>query len=215
MQALYEKWRPDHPSTAFKTYLYNKVDEASVPHFGPLPHEDPREWEEALQKKPAANYIPVLCRGFSGITGRLVLQRRAIAQYNTRLHEINGCLETILSRHDLEHSVRALNARRRHDALRKRCLALAARVQAMRNRGYTLSSDEDDLRAKLQALDRAAQDPALTSRLEELWSRLILLREYAEGMKVELDKQTVDERQVLTDEVAAKIKKVSLSAVRR
>ncbi|KLU82910.1 hypothetical protein MAPG_01977 [Magnaporthiopsis poae ATCC 64411] len=140
---------------------------------------------------------------------RLNAQRLAVGQFNQRLHEINASLDAILSRHDLETSVRSLAARRRHAELRRRSLALAARVQVLRNRGYALSGDEDDLGAKLAALERGAQDPALAARMEELWSRLITLRDYAESLQAEIGKGALNTDQGgLGEEVEAKAKKI-------
>ncbi|KAB5562698.1 nucleoporin complex subunit 54-domain-containing protein [Coniochaeta sp. 2T2.1] len=208
MQLIAEKWHPAHPSCAFKTYFYNKVDESRIPFYQPGPQDDPKEWEEALSRKPAPGFMPVLCSGFQGMAERLKVQRRAAGEFNARLHEINASLDAILSRHDLETSVRALNARRKHAALRNRCLALAARVQVLRNRGYALSTDEDELRTKLMEMERGMQDPALSARMEELWSRLIVLRGYADSLRIEINKRGMSEDGGLGEEVEAKAKKI-------
>jgi len=208
IKLITEKWDPSNPNCVFKTYLYNKVDEHAVPLFGPGPNDDPKEWEEALQQKPAPNYIPVLCAGFPSIVARLVLQRRVITEFNNKLHAINSSLDEILSRHDLEYSVRALKARRRHAELSRRCLALASRVQVLRNRGYALSSDEDDLRQKLQKVDKDLQDPALSARMEELWSRLIIYRGYADSLKDQINRPGFAEGGGIGEEVEARAKKV-------
>ncbi|CCC08644.1 hypothetical protein SMACR_05996 [Sordaria macrospora] len=208
IQVITQKWDPTSPNCAFKTYLYNKVDEHAAPLYQPGPNDDPKEWEEALAKKPAPNYIPVLCAGFPAIVARLLLQRRVITEFNNKLHAINASLDEILSRHDLEHSVRALKARRRHAELSKRCLALASRVQVLRNRGYALSSDEDELKQKLAKIDKNIQDPALSARMEELWSRLIILRGYADNLKDEVNKPGFAASDGLGEEVEAKAKKI-------
>lgn len=213
IQVITQKWDPSNPNCAFKTYLYNKVDEHAAPLYQPGPNDDPKEWEEALAKKPAPNYIPVLCAGFPAIVARLLLQRRVITEFNNKLHAINASLDEILSRHDLEHSVRALKARRRHAELSKRCLALASRVQVLRNRGYALSSDEDELKQKLAKIDKNIQDPALSARMEELWSRLIILRGYADNLKDEINKPGFAESDGLGEEVEAKAKKVCFPVV--
>lgn len=205
---LIGKWKPDNPNTVFKEYFYNKVDENRVPFFQPQAHENPREWEEALQNKPAPGYLPVLCTGFEGLATRLQLQRRTVATFNAGLHEINTKLDAILSQHDLQTSVRALAARRRHNELSKRCLALAAKTQVLRNRGYALSGDEDDLKQKLAALEKTMQDPALSARMEELWSRLIVLRNYADALRVEVNKRGIKEEEGLGEDIEAKAKKV-------
>ncbi|KAJ4298363.1 Nucleoporin nup57 [Collariella sp. IMI 366227] len=208
MKLITEKWDPTNPNCGFKTYLYNKVDEHTVPLYGPGPNEDPKEWEDALRNKPAPNYIPVLCSGFPSIVARLTLQRRVIIEFNNKLHAINASLDAILSRHDLEHTVRAFSARRRHAELSKRCLALASRVQVLRNRGYALSGDEDELKQKLAGIDKRIQDPALSARMEELWSRLIILRGYADNMKGEINKPGFAEGDGLGEEIEAKAKKI-------
>ncbi len=183
LKLVADKWDPTNPNTAFKYYFYNKVDEAHIPYYQPQQCEDPKEWEEALQKKPAPGFMPVLCSGFQVLAERLKVQKTAVSTFNAKLHEINRSLDAILSRHDLETSVRSLAARRRHAELSKRCLVLAAKVQVLRNRGYSLSGDEDELKQKFLKIEREMQDPALSARLEELWSRLIVLRNYSEGLR--------------------------------
>ncbi|KAG6008438.1 hypothetical protein E4U21_004460 [Claviceps maximensis] len=203
-----EKWDPASPSCVFKHYFYNKVDEAHIPFYKPQPHENPNEWEEALQNKPASGYMPVLCSGYMGLADRLKTQKRAISEFNTRLHQINGSLDAILQRHELETEVRALAARRRQTAISERCLVLAAKVQILRNRGYALSGDEDDLKNRLQTLEREVLDPAVGAREEELWSRLIALRGYSDRLSKELDKPAGQDVESLDVETEAKAKRV-------
>lgn len=209
MKLVTEKWDPASPSCVFKHYFYNKVDEARVPFYKPQPHENPSEWEEALQNKPAPGFMPVLCSGYSGVADRLKTQKRAISEFNTRLHQINSSLDAIFQRHELETQVRALEARRRQTVIVERCLALAAKVQILRNRGYALSGDEDDLKNRLQTLEREVQDPALGAREEELWSRLIVLRGYSDRLNKELHKPVGQEGETLDPETEAKAKRVS------
>ncbi|KAL2885714.1 putative nuclear pore protein NUP57 [Ceratocystis lukuohia] len=207
MQVL-EKWDMTNPNCVFQHYFYNRVEEANVPFYKPGPHENPREWEEALQKKPAPGFIPVLCTGFQGISERLKTQRRAVADLNTRIHQINSSLDAILSRHDLATSVRAAAARRRHVVLQERCMSFAAKVQVLRNRGYALSGEEDDMRLKLHALETAVNDPAMSAKEEELWSRLIVLRGYATSLSQELNKPMSQVDESLDEETELKLKKV-------
>lgn len=208
MKLVTEKWDPANPSCVFKHYFYNKVDEAHIPFYKPQPFEDDREWEEALQNKPAPGFMPVLCAGYTGVADRLKTQKRAISEFNTRLHQINGCLDALLQRHELETETRALAARRRQTMISNRCLALAAKVQILRNRGYALSGDEDDLKSRLQTLERDVQDPAVGAREEELWSRLIVLRGYSERLNKELEKPA-GESEGLDEETQTRAKRVS------
>lgn len=208
MKLVTEKWDPANPNCVFKHYFYNKVEESHVPFYKPQPFEDPREWEEALQNKPAPGFMPVLCSGYNGVADRLKTQKRAVSDFNTRLHQINGSLDAILQRHELETEVRAIAARRRQTTISERCLALAARVQVLRNRGYALSGDEDDLNSRLQTLEREVQDPAVNAREEELWSRLIVLRGYSDQLAKEMDKPAGGEGETLDPETEVKAKRV-------
>ncbi|RDA84875.1 hypothetical protein CP532_2068 [Ophiocordyceps camponoti-leonardi (nom. inval.)] len=203
-----DKWDPASPNCVFKHYFYNKVDEAHIPFYKPQPYEDPREWEEALQNKPAPSFMPVVCSGYTGVADRLRTQTRAISEFNTRLHQVNAGLDALLQRHELETEVRALAARRRQTAIGGRCLALAARLQVLRNRGYALSSDEDDLKNRLQSLEREVQDPALGAREEELWSRLIVLRGYSDRLSRDVDQPAGPDGEPLDSETCAKAKRI-------
>ncbi|KAJ8121963.1 hypothetical protein ONZ43_g1717 [Nemania bipapillata] len=89
-----------------------------------------------------------------------------------------------------------------------RCLALATKVQVLRNRGYALDKDEDELKIKLETLDQNLTDPALSARTEELWSRLLLLRGYADTLRGEIERQGTESREGLGEEAEAKAKKI-------
>lgn len=210
IQILYANWTASHTDSAFKHYFYNKVPEEQAPFYGPGPADNPKEWDQALQNKPGPGMIPSLASGFDGLAARLKTQRAVIAVFNQKLHEINNCLDAILSKHDLDWSVKMLEARRKHDALRRRTLVLARKTQLVRNRGYALSADEDELRIKLETIERNVQDPAVSARLDELWSRLLFLRQQAQALKEELAKKGLSEEQVMDSDVEVKIKKVSL-----
>jgi nuclear pore complex protein Nup54 len=210
LETLQNKWNPGLPTTEFKYYFYNKVDKAHVPFYKPSPSEDPREWEEAFRARPGPDFMPVQAKGFISVAERLKMQRIALGNYNSRLHDINQSLDAILSKHDLETSVRAANARRKHVLLRQRCLALATRVQVLRNRGYALDTDEDELQTKLASLESSIGDPALNARSEELWSRLILLRGHAETLRAEMKKRGGEVGENLPEEAELKAKKVTL-----
>ena len=188
MQVMFEKWHPDSSSCLLQTYFYNNVGAQNVPFFGPGPGEDEQKWEDALSKKPNKDAIPVFCKGFAGLGNRLRVQVEAVQTLQQRLHEINSSLDAILSSHDLEISVRAVDARRRHVALSQRCMQLASKVQVLRNRGYALDKPEEDLQKKLLELERVAFDPSLGGRQEEIWARMVGIRERTRFLQEEMEK---------------------------
>ncbi|KAG4221316.1 hypothetical protein PC116_g30208 [Phytophthora cactorum] len=155
--------------------------------------------------------MPALATGFKAVSERLTMQKQVLGQFRQALHAINSSLDAILSQHDLQTSVRTLNARRKHALLRQRCLALATKVQVLRNRGYSLDKEEDELKTKLETLDRAVTDPALSARTEELWSRLLMLKGYSDSLKNEIAKRGAEVQEGIGEENEAQAKEVSLS----
>jgi nuclear pore complex protein Nup54 len=207
MQTVIQKWDTSDPNCVFRTYFYNKADD-TVPFYHPGPQDDPKEWEEALSKKPGPGLVPTLCVGFLQMGERIKLQQNTLTAYNMRLHEINRSLSFLLENHDAKTSIRAMDARRKHAVLKQRCLALASKVQILRNKGFTLTGDEEDLKVKLMALDKGVSDPGLGARAEEIWARMITVQERARLLRAEIEKSGVEQTKVLDEEIEAKAKKV-------
>jgi len=129
-----------------------------------------------------------------------------------RLHELNDFLTQKLQNHDLVTSVRAADARRKHQALSQRCLRLATKVQVLRNRGDALDVSEEDLKQKLVALERDMFDPALAGRAEEIWARMVGVRERMKVVQEETEKAgksvSNGEAEGMDEEVMKKARKV-------
>jgi len=203
-----EQWDTGNPNCAFKYYFYNKVEPNMAPYYRPDANEDPKAWEEALSNKPGPAYIPVLCIGFAQLGKRIEIQQQNLAGFNSRLHEINNALSRMMQDHETKTSVRAIDARRKHLILKQRCLALATRVQVLRNRGYALGGDEEDLRIKLSTLEKHVYDPGLHAKDEEIWARMVTVRERANILKNEIEKSGHESFDTIDDDTARRAKKI-------
>lgn len=188
MMIVKDKWEPINRTSPFRTYLYNNVGEDQAPFYQPGPDDDETKWEEALRQRPGPGYVPVLVRGFWELGKRAQRQKDFLTMMQTRLHEINNCLTDLLSRHDLKISVKIADCRRRHLVLSQRCLALAAKTQVLKNRGYALDEAEEELKKKLTKLERAVFDPSLNGRGEEIWARMLAIRENTKRLQMEIEK---------------------------
>ena len=212
IDTAYAKWNPQSPATLFSTYLYNNVPVDQAPFYGPTPFDDEAKWEDALNKKPRPGAVPILAQGFQGLGERMRMQYQALTMLQGRLHEINEGLNGLLQKHDLDISVRAAECRRKHLRTSQRCIALAAKTQILRNRGYAMDSAEEELRKKLMVLERKILDPALNGRAEEIWARMVNVRERGRQMQREFERAGTSlkqvDRKVLDEEVMAKTKKV-------
>ena len=213
IESLAKKWAPDFPDCVFQTYLYNAAAEADLPFFTPGPGEDERKWEDALQNRPTPNSVPVLARGFESLGQRLQNQHLAAQALRNRLHDINTCLAERLATHDTKTTGRTRQVRQKHQALSRRCLALAAKVQVLRNRGYALDRTEEELRQKLAQVENLAFSPVLYGRQEEIWARLAVIRERVDQITLDsnaLGAATVQaqDADLLTEQERETLKKV-------
>ncbi|KAL4978372.1 nucleoporin complex subunit 54-domain-containing protein [Aspergillus desertorum] len=188
MAIVKDKWDYTNRTSPFRAYLYNSVGEGNAPFYQPGPQDDETKWEDALRQRPGPDCVPVLVRGFWELGKRAQRQKDFLTMMQTRLHEINNCLTELLSRHDLKFSVKIADCRRKHLVLSKRCLALAAKTQVLRNRGYAMDEAEEELKKKLAQLERSVFDPTLSGRSEEIWARMLAIREHSTRLQAELER---------------------------
>ncbi|OJJ73689.1 hypothetical protein ASPBRDRAFT_28891 [Aspergillus brasiliensis CBS 101740] len=188
IQIVKDKWDASSRSSPFRAYLYNNVGDEMAPFYQPGPEDDETKWEDALRKRPDSGYVPVLVKGFFELGKRAQRQKDFLTMMQTRLHEINNCLSDLLSRHDLKISVKIADCRRKHLVLSKRCLALAAKTQVLRNRGYAMDDAEEELKKKLSQLERSVFDPSLNGRAEEIWARMLAIREHSRRLLQEMER---------------------------
>ena len=186
IENIHAKWSPNELISPLRTYLYRVVPEDSVPFYQPGPGEDEHKWEEAVSQRPASNTVPALVRGFHDLGKRAQRNREFVEACNIRLHEINRSLDAALSIHGQKVSARLQECRRRHSVAGMRVLRLAAKIQNLRNRGYVLDNAEEELRTKLVKLEREVFDPTLNGREQEIWARMLGIRERAKRLKQEM-----------------------------
>ncbi|CAF9933560.1 MAG: hypothetical protein HETSPECPRED_008699 [Heterodermia speciosa] len=212
MEAAYLKWHPYSGTTLFQAYLYNSINPDQAPFYGPTPADDEAKWEEALRNRPNPATIPTSVRGFRELGLRAVGQRQALDVLHGRLHEIVEGLNAILRKHDLDISTRAVAARRRHIRLSNKCLTLAAKAQILKNRGYALDGAEEELRKKLLAMEKKVFDPALNGRGEEIWARMVGMRERGRQLEREFERagRTMEQSQtkVIDESVFARCRQI-------
>lgn len=170
-----------------------------------------------MSKKPHPGAVPVIVKGFKQLGTRMILQKQLLGVLQGRLHEINNGLNEMLRRHDLDISTRAAEARKRHLRLNQQCTRLATKVQVLRNRGYAMDSTEEELKKKLLALEKKVMDPALNGRGEEIWARMVSVREGGRQLQREFEKagRTLpkEQEQSIDEDTMKKASKVSRPVV--
>lgn len=205
-----DKWDPATHASPFRAYTYNRAADEVAPFFQPGIADDEAKWEEALRKRPDSHYVPVLIRGFWELGQRAQMQRSYVSQLQAYLHNINATLSDLLSRHDLNISTKISACRRKHKVLSQRCLALAAKAQVLRNRGYAMDETEEELQKKLRELERSVFDPSLNGRSEEVWARMLAIREHSKQLQQGLErisKESTQGQDVTLDDASMKMAK--------
>jgi len=189
MALIKDKWDPAQLTSPLRTYLYQHVQsEAEALKYLPGPNDDGNKWEEAVQKRPGPEWVPVLARGFNELGLRANVQLATIKRCNMMLNEINTSLDIQLDVHRQKVAARLAECRRRHKAISQRTLALAVKVQTLKNRGYVMDNAEEELKSKLTMLESEVFDPSLNAREQEIWARMLGIRERARHLKAEMEK---------------------------
>ena len=125
-------------------------------------------------------------------------------------------LNAVMAKHQQSLTVRLANCTRNHTALSQRTLRLAVKVQVLRSRGFALDAQEESLRKSLLALQDKTFDGAFVAREEEIWARMVALRERARWLEEEGkrlgsvgdEKGTEKEGKQLPEEVVVQAKRI-------
>ncbi|KAF2478886.1 nucleoporin complex subunit 54-domain-containing protein [Neohortaea acidophila] len=222
IRTLISKWDPHSIDTILEAYLYNAVNAAYAPFYYRNADEQEEGWEAAMAKKPEnitldggdVAFVPVLVRGFRALGARVEYQAQVVNEMRARLHEMNNSLDAVMKRHEQSLTLRVENARRQHAVLSQRCLRLAVKAQVLRHKNYPLDAAEESLRKTLMELEKRVFDPAFQAREEEIWARMVALRERARWLDeeskklgVQLEEQKMDGSGV-SDEILQKTKRI-------
>ncbi|QSL66187.1 hypothetical protein MERGE_000562 [Pneumocystis wakefieldiae] len=183
LQRLKNAWDPTHPDCAFQYYFYNRVPIDQVALYVKPSHHNQQKWDEAIAKRPENSVVPALAVGFSDIQKRVQLQEQQIITYRVRMHEIINKLKEISQKHDLSTTVKISDTTLRHLELSRRSLALAAKVQILKGRGYALQPEEENLKQRLIELSKSLNDPGVFGKINELWARMTFVREKAKSIE--------------------------------
>jgi len=142
--------------------------------------------------------VPVRANGFKDLDLRVQTQQGQANQFRASLRTIQEKLNAIQNQHEMTTSIKLEDCRRRHMALARRALSLAAKVQVLKNRGYALQPEEEILKKRLEGLARVVRDPANTGRMNEIWARMMVVQEKARIMNEGMSKAEVawDENQL-------------------
>lgn len=184
-------WDPTSNKTKLKAFVYNKANEADALALNKPVNIPQEEWDEALDKRPSSNVVPVEVLGFEGLNQRTQLQRENVAQARVLLNQILENATQLQQKHELATASRIVKAKSRNTQIVRRILELGTRLAILKSRGLPLSVAEEKMWSQFQALLERSNDPAGLGKTNELWARLAVLKERAKNLSDQLDNTLV------------------------
>lgn len=186
-----DSWDPTSSKTKLRAFVYNKANGNDALVYNKPVNISQEEWDEALDKKPSADVIPMEVLGFEGLNQRTQLQRENVAQARVILNQILEKSTQLQQKHELDTAARIVKAQSRNTQIGKRILGLGTRLAILKSRGLPLSVSEEKMWSQFQALLQRSNDPAGLGKTNELWARLAVLKERAKNISDQLDNTLV------------------------
>ena len=167
--------------------MYNKVNETEAILYTKPGHVLQEEWDQAMEKKPSPQTIPIQIYGFEGLNQRNQVQTENVAQARIILNHILEKSTQLQQKHELDTASRILKAQSRNVEIEKRILKLGTQLATLKNRGLPLGIAEEKMWSQFQTLLQRSEDPAGLGKTNELWARLAILKERAKNISSQLD----------------------------
>lgn len=182
-----ESWDPNTTKTKLRAFVYNKVNETEAILYTKPGHVLQEEWDQAMEKKPSPQTIPIQIYGFEGLNQRNQVQTENVAQARIILNHILEKSTQLQQKHELDTASRILKAQSRNVEIEKRILKLGTQLATLKNRGLPLGIAEEKMWSQFQTLLQRSEDPAGLGKTNELWARLAILKERAKNISSQLD----------------------------
>ncbi|CAI4882631.1 CKB_collapsed_G0021440.mRNA.1.CDS.1 [Saccharomyces cerevisiae] len=182
-----ESWDPNTTKTKLRAFVYNKVNETEAILYTKPGHVLQEEWDQAMEKKPSPQTIPIQIYGFEGLNQRDQVQTENVAQARIILNHILEKSTQLQQKHELDTASRILKAQSRNVEIEKRILKLGTQLATLKNRGLPLGIAEEKMWSQFQTLLQRSEDPAGLGKTNELWARLAILKERAKNISSQLD----------------------------
>ncbi|OBZ88505.1 Nucleoporin nup44 [Choanephora cucurbitarum] len=200
-------WDPADPKCRFKHYFYNVVPADQVHLYQKPADHDQAAWDAAQAANPdPKTMVPALAIGFDDIQKRMDQQQRLSDAHNAKLDEIQILLKEIQRKSQLETTKKIEEYKRRHMQTAQRLVTLLKYAQVLRNKGLSITPDEEHMRSRLEDIqDQLQRSEQFHGKLSQLWAQLQLIKE--SGRKYgKID--GVDEWDAVSEEKMASITKI-------
>ena len=139
---LDQAYKRDSPWYRFRFMLYNLVEHAR--DYQKPADVHPVLWQQAVAQNPdPTRLVPVEAKGFQDLKERIDVQDASTAEHEARLDEIEQVLRSLKQRHAVSTLSKLEQYGKRHQALKRRLVALERRLELMAARGRSVGADEE------------------------------------------------------------------------
>ncbi|KAI8066983.1 nucleoporin complex subunit 54-domain-containing protein [Gilbertella persicaria] len=172
-------WNPASPNCRFRHYFYNVVPADQVHLYQKPADHDQAAWDAAQAANPdPKTMVPALAVGFEDVDKRMQEQQKMSEAHTAKLAEVQTLLKEVQRKDQLVTAVKLEESKRRHMQTRQRVITLLKYAQVLRNKGLSITPEEEKMRAQLEGMqDQLERSEQFHGKLSQLWAQLQLIKE--------------------------------------
>ncbi|KAI8645510.1 nucleoporin complex subunit 54-domain-containing protein [Parasitella parasitica] len=172
-------WDPKSPSCRFQHYFYNVVSPQEAHLYQKPADHDQAAWDAAQAANPdPTTRVPALAIGFDDVQKRMDEQHKLSEAHSAKLAEIQAMIKEIQKKSQLETGVKLDEYKRKHMKATQRVIKFLKYAQVLRNKGLSITPDEEVMRARLENIqDQLQRSEQFHGKLSQLWAQLQLIKE--------------------------------------
>ncbi|KAF1800522.1 nucleoporin complex subunit 54-domain-containing protein [Mucor lusitanicus] len=172
-------WDPKSPNCRFQHYFYNVVSPQEAHLYQKPADHDQATWDAAQAANPdRTTRVPALAIGFDDVQKRMDEQHKLSEAHSAKLAEIEAMIKEIQNKSQLETAVKLDEYKRKHMQAAQRVIKFLKYAQVLRNKGLSITPDEEVMRARLENIqDQLQRSEQFHGKLSQLWAQLQFIKE--------------------------------------
>ncbi|KAL7324758.1 hypothetical protein PS15p_209903 [Mucor circinelloides] len=172
-------WDPKSPNCRFQHYFYNVVSPQEAHLYQKPADHDQAAWDAAQAANPdRTTRVPALAIGFDDVQKRMDEQHKLSEAHSAKLAEIETMIKEIQKKSQLETAVKLEEYKRKHMQAAQRVIKFLKYAQVLRNKGLSITPDEEVMRARLENIqDQLQRSEQFHGKLSQLWAQLQFIKE--------------------------------------
>lgn len=174
IKAVLDSYDPTTPYYKFQHPFYNVVDPADIQKYGRPAGVDDLLWDQAVKDNPNPSVmVPVIASGFPDLEKRRSAQLEQMKIHLEKVALIKRTLDSFQLLHSVEFESQIVEIQLKQTAINQRLLRIVEKFQTQKNKGFSFSREEEQLKGKLdELLIRITRELKLKDKAYELSKRI-------------------------------------------